>query len=165
MENKGIVKIFIIRDTLRTTGPFTLISGYSEELASPLSNTKIGQVKDRHLHIFQIKSFYKDCPLIIRAAISMHLIEGNYLEIHLHCQSPSWKFNLSLVSKNNKKIQRAEVWTFLFPKLFFYVSICFRSTHSIQTTVKAGAESAARLYCWFTGILKNQSLIFHGQHS
>lgn len=109
MENKGIVKIFIIRDTLRTTGPFTLISGYSEELASPLSNTKIGQVKDRHLHIFQIKSFYKDCPLIIRAAISMHLIEGNYLEIHLHCQSPSWKFNLSLVSKNNKKIQRAEV--------------------------------------------------------
>lgn len=109
LENKGIVKIFIIRDTLRTTGPFTLISGYSEELASPLSNTKIGQVKDRHLHIFQIKSFCKDCPLIIRAVISMHLIEGNYLEIHLHSQSPSWKFNLSLVSKNNKKIQRAEV--------------------------------------------------------
>lgn len=35
LENKGtVVKILIIRDTLRTTDPFTLISGYSEELVS-----------------------------------------------------------------------------------------------------------------------------------
>lgn len=95
LENKGtVVKINIIRYTLRTTGPFTLVSGYSEELVSPLSNTKIGQVKDyRHLHIFQIKSFYKNHQLIIRAAISMHLIEGNYLEINLD----SFAFSIAIM--------------------------------------------------------------------
>lgn len=94
LENKGtVVKIFIIRDTPRTAGPFTLVSGYSEELVSPLSNTKIGQVNYRHLHIFQIKSFYKNHQLIITAAISMHLIEGNYLEINLD----SFAFSIAIM--------------------------------------------------------------------